>query len=447
MQMSKKTFKPMRLDEDLFDYEDKEIVESDIQDVQDIDICFNDQTEVLKIINTGGDIINYLTKESPICPLMGSKIKLDKVLGKGKSGKVFEVQLSYSDQNFHTYAVKRTRPLVNQYLMENIKSFYKYIKENKIDLGKLLKYNNITEEELESSVIIYIPSFMLGSVCSSKFVCDSDYSEYIISVLVANLKRKMISANFIDTFLFATCEDPDQYRSNHFIFMEKVDATFGNIIDIISEKTYSGKIQQRDSMAVNSIFIQTLHAIAAYQQKYKIVHGDLHQDNVFIEYVTEETTVNGENLYDAEFFKYKIGNTKLYVPATKHIVKIGDWGYACKYSKPLVCNKNVFDGMHLSIPDFYNVSYDTLYISQIFWEHNPSNEFVKNVLLKMYGEKSGVPKRLSQKYLQKSGRPIISKVKNLDKTADPTKILKDSILMQNYLKKPTGKIVLMGDIK
>jgi len=51
---------------------------------------FNDKKEVMNVINTGGSLVGLLAKQNrDICPLIGTKIKLETILGKGECGVVF----------------------------------------------------------------------------------------------------------------------------------------------------------------------------------------------------------------------------------------------------------------------------------------------------------------------------------------------------------------------
>lgn len=79
---------------------------------QVVEIFFNGQRELLNIIDTGGDIIRHLTRSNPICPLIGTKIRLEDQLGKGSYGTVFSID--FPGRGIKKYAAKRNDINVNE---------------------------------------------------------------------------------------------------------------------------------------------------------------------------------------------------------------------------------------------------------------------------------------------------------------------------------------------
>jgi len=98
------------------------------------------------------------------------------------------------------------------------------------------------------------------------FLCAETISEFVISLLVADILKRRMSVNFIDTFYFGVCNK--RGRSSQYTFMEKIDGDLDKVLDRLSRND------------VNSIYIQIIHSIATYQKLYKIVHGDLHEGNL-----------------------------------------------------------------------------------------------------------------------------------------------------------------------
>ncbi len=47
---------------------------------------FHGRDEAVKIVNTGGDLVEYLTGQASNCPLINSEVKFVKELGKGAAG-------------------------------------------------------------------------------------------------------------------------------------------------------------------------------------------------------------------------------------------------------------------------------------------------------------------------------------------------------------------------
>lgn len=424
--------------------------------VDTIKLFFEDRQETLKIINNGGNLYKYLTGKSTFCPLIGAKIKLTKVLGTGSYGKVFEIE--FPGRGSKKYAVKRSE---DQYF---------------VPCNKQKSY-----PRLDGRGDTIVPK---GSN-----ICDMVFSEYAISLLVGELVRSETCINFIDTFAFSLCNDgprnPYDTRnlpenvfnngasSNVYIFMEQISSSVRKSIGCIMETAGSGKKLGKMSLEnryelTNSILIQTLFAVATYQKTYHIVHGDLHEDNIF--YVDDpDQTWKGKRIGDYDYYQYVIkgaaGTTNIYIPAIPIIVKIGDFGLAVKYSKagePMIGDMvTLFDGYDQYdeansgpwLPNFYSSAYDTTFITSIFAERNPSNEFVQSIAAWIFGAKPGSTKtqvrdRKNQVMSAGTGRPMI---KELDGGAlshvDPEVILTSDLMGKYTIKPPNGsKILIIGSI-
>ena len=459
----------------------------------DITLYFNDKLEVLKIINEGGNILKYLLRENPICPLIGSKIEIVDKLGEGGNAIVFDVVLK-GQTSPSRYVAKQTKSMTKDMLIKTQSdrtNLREYLLDHDISLEEAYAFNGLDyhQQGVKSfkteglgplggfKGLFVVPTFLASCIPTRLptkiYACEDVYSEYLLSLIVATFKRSGRSINFIDTFLFATCSGPPggdpRMTKKQYTFMEKIDMTLYELAKKSFEIAQVPYIYS--SLLAESLFIQTLHAIAVYQTL-KIVHGDLHQDNVFIEKVRPDTEFNGQRLMEADFYEYRIGDTSLYLPGGavgcegRFLVKIADWGYGCKYSDPMICNKKIF--MHTHKPPFdrprgFETAYDMLFVSLIFHNYNWRNKFIMDALMVMLGapKTKSVPDRkvlksLIDKYIDEyetannskpSGRPKVGRIETL-KNADPVKILTDHGLMKKFMKKPPAgaRIVVLGTL-
>lgn len=425
-------------------------------------LFYKDREEVLKIYNTGGNIVQYLGGVNKrLCPLLGASIKTVKKLGKGSWGTVFEVY--FNDGRTRHYAVKvvtNTKILHKSVSLQTVQQFADELSEEyNIDADIVVQFNGGNSSKMTKSVIlpfwatncsrdkkVYSKTNCKGKVTVPKgsYICPNNaYVEYMISLLVSSKLTQGISINFLDTFGFMTCSDLKQY-----MFMEKIDCPLSKLRSCIGHGT------KLDSI-LNSITIQLLHAISVYQ-KLKIVHNDLSVDNVFLEKVTDKTVFNKQTLIDADYFSYKVGRKIIYIPKCPVIVKIGDWGLAAKYSSPYIipadvidesaCFKTDVEKTHGLLPNYYTDFYDPLMILADILKHFSGEKLplIRSIFETMVGmkHKTAIDKYwISDSYY----RPRAVVLDEVSKVGVRS-ILTDSMLMEQYLTKPPkgSKIVLLG---
>lgn len=452
---------------------------------------FHGRREALDIIDTGGDLVGYLGTQSAECPLIGSDIQLVEKLGEGAFGAAFLIKIK--GMGTKEYVAKRTDKEANIVeaeisdvtfpatlgdVAEGMQKKYTSSKEVIIALNggdsrrviaspqeKILfpEYADMcltTKEKqykrLDKKGYVKIPA---GS-----YVCHNiQYSEYIIGVLCGDLYRRGTSANFFDVFGFATCPGKLVYAGRdvaQYVFMERIDKPARAIRKCIFEK--SAQFPDKFRKVIPTVLlIQILHAIATYQSVYQIQHNDLHDDNVFVEFIRPGTVFAGQNLADADWFHYKIGGVDLYLPWVPLLAKIGDFGLSVKYSEPIVGDKSSLtygydqrDGDGPWVPNWFSVSSDMLFITRIFYKKNPKNTFIKNLMARMLGMRMKNPKPVSVDKVVRSSyragggaRPKMDVLGRRDKDTSPVKILTDESLLGEYMVPPTeGKIVTLGVI-
>ena len=478
-----------------------------------INILFNGSAEVLNIVGRGDPLIDSLiTPNENLCPLIGAEIKLDKELGKGVGGTVFEIMIP--GKGTKKYAVKRgginmSSIFIQRPLLEN--------DDRLIDIGvslKILKAFNPKidfNEETESwmHIPVHIPEsssdipikeclirapksytaipYIAGGIVeapSGSYLCTNEsYSEYYIGVLLGNAYRTEKCINFFDVYSMFICKHPDidddtEFAYDQYILMDKIDNAEGNILQCISMKNYN-KIKGHSRDIQDGVFIQTMFAIAFYQSQYKISHNDLHEDNVFVEFVKNSdeskgiigTTFNGEYLYECDSYHYRIGNIDLYLPAIPVIVKIGDFGMSIKYSHPIVGDEYIFKTGYATqgdpwgpwMPNHFIPQYDSVYHTVRYVDSlstKSGHQFMGDLLadsikylmptVKNHLTSSTVTTSSTIKFLGDTGlinraskRPKLERL-SICRTAYD---LLTSPVMNKYRTKPTsGKIVTLGVI-
>jgi serine/threonine protein kinase len=457
---------------------------------------FDDTDQTIAVLNTGGAIVEYLSFKSDACPLIGTDIILTKQLGKGKNGTVFEVTLGSSTlvtEQTKRYVVKRTEPPMkfarlgfsSTATYEKLKTYIE--SQTGLPFEKVLRFSgldipsSIDTPINQTKLDIYIPEFMEG--CSKKerwarfdgrgdtltplatsSVCLPIFTEFAISLLAGKLYREGTSINFLDTFHFAVCKgfaisvegerrkavnDTKQYT-----FMEMADGTLKGMLSNDTSVSSGADILSH----MDEIVIQIIHAIGVYQQNYQIVHGDLHLDNIFLDVVTEESTYQGKKLVDVEFFEYVIGDRSIYIPRPKYIVKIGDFGLACKYSTPIVANVITMTNGYSQkdgtpwIPNWYSRAYDILLVTRELyaavprktgWGRTPSS-IIENIMEQIYHTTGSITlvAKVREMVSSKTGRPDMYGLEEKFSDLTPEKLLMN--LEERYYQRPLSEKILVA---
>ena len=215
--------------------------------------------------------------------------------------------------------------------------------------------------------------------------------------------------------------------------MERIDNNLFKLGECLFKR--DGLNEDIKQLTFENILIQILHAMACYQT-YKIEHGDLHTDNLMIEYIKEGNTFDGQDIYSAHWFMYTIGDVNLYIPFIPIIIKIGDFGQSIKYSIPMVGNKSEMKrGLGFT-------NGDILYTFAGLYYDNPgiNNELFKNILSFMleYPKETAIDNFINgdnDRHMK-----LVGKEKNY-----PYNLLQNKTIFGKYMEKPSsGKIVRLG---
>jgi len=383
-------------------------------------VLYEGRDEAIKLLDTDGDVLQYLIDDPMgVCPLLGKEIKMVKSLGSGTYGTVFEI--SVPGEGTKRYAVKKADP------------------------------DRKSKTTIEGCEITEPYTVGKTRVNKGDIVCSSVFTEYLISLLVGKIARSGASANFFDTFYFTPCGTKS--RPFHYTFMERIDLSMDRALKCISEFSGKGATGAPYPETMTYLAIQTIHALGVIQSAYKIVHGDLHLDNVFLEVVTPQTTFQGHKLLDAHYYQYIVNGTSIYIPGGKaypFIVKLGDWGFACKYGGRKILNGKVMaDGItregRIWLPTFYTQAYDIVHFIGEVWDLNKSNSFL-NQLYTWISKTTGLSLRTFRGKMDP--RPLITKMDTYFSHVTPANILTDPGLMGEFMVRPDvddSKIVLLGE--
>lgn len=431
--------------------------------------------DVLKIIDRGESIVKYLGNESPLCSAIDSKSAAK--LGSGIAGEVFLFKLKGIKDK--VYAVKKTKSYIDSGQLKSVphdnytlgELALSISKEYNLEYDTIIKVNGSNPNRImKKGGLYHIPrlepcktekdqafrkSDGMGMIYIPKnsYLCSTNlfggtYAEYVIGVIAGNIYRKGTSINFLDVFAFATCfQGPKSKglglpKAYQYIFMEVIDSTLPKVLEMKGIDI---------DYTISALLVQILHALDCLQ-KYEIVHGDLHRENIFIEDVKDTTKFNGKYLQDKEWYKYTIDDTELYTKATPILAKIGDFGLSVKWSSPIVGEKNIIEkgGMEVGFvkppnPNWYAPNYDTLTILYDFYQGFPNNEFIKNIYKWALGIELYKPDKKIQKYqdiyFSDIRRPNVDVLKYLQRVT-PRNILTNEKLMSKFMKKPDSDSVI-----
>ena len=398
----------------------------------DITLNFDDRDEVITIVESGGEMMDYFLSSKVInrCPFIEHNVKVrSEKIGAGSYGKVYSV---LSPDASRVYAVKKTKNRIFK-IVEHVwqdhpmklsdiaalltfsedldvdwKLFYalnknnpeRYVRKGEYyysaiyrtkNIGCKLKKPNSVEE-------FYIVNHAPGEydhlpfksrpqekkvytgkvfdIPKGSYVCENDtYIEYVIGLLCATLVSKLKCANFLDVFGFSMCSQSSKLitpKLFDYTFMERIDYP---VIDLYRK----GKVTATESV-VDSIYIQTVFAICAMQRILGVQHNDLHLGNVFLidlRKVGWPIMYNGRDLRYVEYFEYEIDHTKVYVKNEGLLVKIGDFGLAAKYSSPIISTKT----FPFPIPNFRDDYYDfTYFTAMMFVMYGRKSKLISNII-------------------------------------------------------------------
>ena len=355
-----------------------------------IQIMKNRKNRVLTLYKNNDQIMTILANQSPLCDKIGIKndilpINLIKELGKGKFGQVWEAEVNdYGTYKYIAAKIPLNLLKIIERTVSKRETIEKYSQRESrihgINESLIIKLNGGNSNRLiRPGDIILWPHFAVKclTIKSEKFkyntsddslkslivpegsyLCsNSVFSEYLIGLLCGELYTKRInnvmSINFINMLDLSSCpeterdlssEQKEGYDISSFIFQQKIE---GGLLE---------KNSPFLTKEIGPVVLQILHAIECYQRAYHINHGDLHIWNIL--YGETPEIWNGENVQSADYFEYRIDGDSFYIPSSRYVIKIADFGHSAKYSSPMILTRGRAGGKSGSIPNFYSPAYD-----------------------------------------------------------------------------------------
>lgn len=484
----------------------------------DVNVIFNGSKEVIQIVNSESSLIRALGIPSHKCDLIGSEITLQNELGRGAYGRVFSIKFPHLNTGTRQFAVKRLELELQYDTLKSKRQVLEYLAKYQLtwdDIKPLQPKQSVIDTfnnaGMDKKVLVVMPSLpcllhkneefikfpqersgrgnelVKITVPKGSYLCSENaYSEFVIGSLLGNLYDSKQSVNFFKIFSMFTCKNNDEKGLNlkyyQYVFMDKIDGTtmgifgkkneqqrllkYNNICERLNTY-FRGKVCNQMNI-INGIYIQTIFAIICYQEKYKVSHNDLHTDNVFVEYVNDNTKFKGNYLKDADWYSYGIRGKRVYFPAIPVIVKIGDFGLSVKYSKPIVGDEHVFktgywqtdeatgayDGNGAWIPNVFIPAYDGLFFTTAFAQLI-NDDLSRTVLGPLISRclyylcprmdyDHPIKNQLFNTYVNpNNGRPFLQ---SLNDVSTPTEVFLGPIFDMFKNKPATGTIYSLGDL-
>lgn len=394
-----------------------------------ISVYFDRRKEVLEILDSGREIMSYFLGMEKDCPLINASISTR--LGKGAQGGVYTLSYAQSKKSKKGAKRSKKTSKANEdtpkdstdYVVKVSKSELFDAKNVKVDelissgttvatvAEKLKAIRGVPEAititanggdpkaVITTHYVSVYPSMVNrydpndGYVCKTKqpqtvdiytidggddervpfgeeyvypkgsYICNAvTQPEYVIGLLCGNLKDTGKCVNFLSTFGFGMCSTSHVGKKEKgiavrdYTFMEKITGSIGDLEDLPSKHpkhVYQG--------IYDSLFIQGLFAISIMNRELGVYHYDLHMGNAFYSY-----SEKNENKYT--HLKYTVDGKDLYVPYYGYTLKVGDFGYAVKFSEPIVgsVEHTIDNKFGYAVPGWREDSYDMLLFTIMF---------------------------------------------------------------------------------
>ena len=437
-----------------------------------------DRDEILRLLSEHKNPVPFLQRNNPSClslrplhdVLFLGEIDEDtgiEYIGRGGNAEVYrfpKALIGPSDnRNVSTsYAVKvleRKRRVDTLRKNENLRG-YAFL--NRIKLSRLRALNPKLNPDIslpfpvEINVgYIYGPCYleeprvyqiekpsMIVTVPAGSIVCDDTYPEALIAILSAELYATGKCFHFVDTLDFISCSEDD----HQYLLMEEIDSNVAN------EKTYTPEI-----------LIQTAVAIAAFNQEYALVHGDMISSNIFLVRNDGKISWNGRILQPTDVLEYRIGETTLYLHSDVHdglnwLVKVGDYGLSVKYNVPIIGAEDTLKGYYVDdtgtimLPVNYSGVYDFGIVLYNFFRDRSDkiDPWFTRVMAWFLGLPMDSPLERVQEEIPIYFNPksYRMRVDRIDDTIFENKTAYDFLthptLMESYRKRPPGTTVTMA---
>ena len=354
-----------------------------------------EQSHTFDVVNMQDQILKYLLNDIKTCPLRDFDINIIKEIGSGMFGVVYLVNIDGKEYVMKEKSSEIPKYRITSEISGNDAEYYYNFFVNNMGIGEgvgrflmfkalnpnlkgregeLVLFQNVRLCSMENDLIVERTDDV-GTVTIPKdsYLCEEEqHSEYYLMLIVSTLYNDGVSIHFINIYSFAACVDSD--RLNEYIIMDKLDLSVKDL-----------DLNNLEDFVVDSIFVQILQAIAA-METLEIVHNDMNPGNIMLEKIHPDSEYLGQSLDGVKYFHYRVYGKNIYIPATKYVVKIIDYGLSIKWSSPIVGNKNVITGDIYegwlpppTMPNWNNTVIDVYRVSKFFFREAPRNAFVKKI--------------------------------------------------------------------
>ena len=434
-----------------------------------------DADDTLQIYNEGRSIVEKLSKNSPICKAVGQgkTIQLGTKLGEGEYGAVYDA-LFADNPTGREYVVKQVEATLDTETYYGPRITLEELADDYPDVSRelFISLNGGNPKRKLATFSIYtIPSYSTDCMTTTQhqftndadptkviivppknYLCEGSYIELLNGLLVAQLRD--VTPHVVDMVDMITCTtgiSPVQ-KVYRYIFMEKLGKT-------LYEEIYSAPKRPKQLYGVQhpeyltSYLVQIIVAITLIQERYQMVHGDSHLNNILIAPIVKGMMWHGTDLSTVEYFHYRIGDQDLYLPATPAIAKLADYGLTCKYSAPMILDEEIMkDGRAQPdkntdipvpwIPNFFSESYDLLFTLSNFYPYLMTPDLIQCFAWIMGTLPNAINATIPTYIDLNSRRPVLPNLPVMG----PREFLLSCPGFDRYRKKPNGTSVLMTDL-
>lgn len=301
---------------------------------------YEKKADELDLFNKYGDYRLFYKNDDKLCPIFHS-LKYEKV----KSGKQNAVGLP---TKFPGYAVKEieipaaytidiesiTFRDLSTALQDNPKLLKEYVvEENGVkffieDRVVVSEHTFVTKDEIrvlpvEGSFDGMVEGKETWVIPPKSIIDHGGYSEVYIAMTMSEVYQSGENIHIMDALMSAFCKSKKVTKT--YLLFERIEYAFNEVLKCVAPY-------------VDLYMIQILAALVSIQ-KARVVHGDLHYGNVFLQKTrTDGDKPTGTHLWgdfsSVTSFSYVVHGTDdtkpliLTIPYTPYIAKIGDWGYS-----------------------------------------------------------------------------------------------------------------------
>lgn len=227
--------------------------------------------------------------------------------------------------------------------------------------GKLIRPHKNIERYEKLSTLIFNHYNGNGEMMVNRFVNDVNVN------IVGNRSNIPFTLNVVEIINFGFCKEIGKSNGNN-QFPESPG--FYSISPYLKDAVPMMNVMypNNDIADANITFsmVSILHCLGVVQEKYQIMHNDLHFNNIMLQPIQNVDFIGdtSSSYLTFEYGKHKICFDRQNIT---HIPKIIDWGFSCKYGTaddtPRIFDVRVMDGVYdLYCPNFYSQAHDIVFM-------------------------------------------------------------------------------------